>query len=230
MKLAVIPARGGSKRIPHKNIKPFVGKPIIAYSIEAALSSGLFDKVVVSTDDEAIAAVARDFGAEVPFMRPEAIAGDVVSARAAVHHAREFFQAQGCQVDYTCCIYATAPFIQAQYLSQGLERLQSSDKVYSFSVVEFEYTPYRGFIFENDKAKLLYPEHRNSRSQELATVYHDAGQFYWTKVQASMQDEPLVGSDFEPVVLPKYLVHDIDTQDDWLRAEMMYSYLDKAAC
>lgn len=225
MKLAVIPARGQSKRIHYKNIKSFCGQPIITYSIKKALESKLFDKVIVSTDDDEIAKVAKEHGAEVPFLRPADISGDYSSARAAVHHAREFYQKQGIDVTYTCCIYATAPFINLQYLEDGLRKLEKSSKLYSYAVTEFEYTPYRGFLIENGNVKLSYPEHRHTRSQDLPALYHDAGQFYWTKVTPDLEDEPLVGADAIPIIIPRYLVQDIDTLDDWVRAETIYKAL-----
>ncbi|MBZ9610218.1 pseudaminic acid cytidylyltransferase [Rheinheimera maricola] len=225
MRIAVIPARGGSKRIPNKNIKLFCGKPIIAYSIAAAHESGLFDKIIVSTDSENIADVAIQYGAQVPFLRPAELADDYASARVAVHHTREMLERQGLTISYTCCIYATAPFVQAASIVDGFNKLANSEKKYCFSVAQFDYSPFRGIVFSSGKAELLFPQHRHSRSQDMPAVYHDAAQFYWSKIQHPVIDEPLVGADFEPIIIPSMLVQDIDTAEDWTQAELKYQLL-----
>jgi pseudaminic acid cytidylyltransferase len=223
MKLAVIPARGGSKRIPRKNIREFCGKPIIAYSIEAALASGLFDQVIVSTDDDEIASVARDFGAETPFMRPGEIADDYTGTNAVVKHAIQWYQERSRSVSLSCCIYATAPFIHPEYLKEGHNKLINSGKSFAFSVTSFPF-PIQRAIHINRKGEMdaFWPEHRNTRSQDLEETYHDAGQFYWGRAQAFLNDEVIFSKISIPVILPRYLVQDIDTLEDWRRAEYMF--------
>lgn len=223
MKVAIIPARGGSKRIPRKNIRPFMGKPIIAYSIATALESGLFDSVIVSTDDEEIAVVARRWGAEAPFLRPKELANDYTSTNAVVKHAIQWLEQGRAHVEYVCCIYATAPLLQIKYLREGYEKLIRSDKSCVFSVTSFPF-PIQRAIRIDSKGQVvpLYPEHINKRSQDLEEVYHDAGQFYWSKAKALLNDSVNFSPTSLPVILPRYLVQDIDTPEDWRRAELMY--------
>jgi N-acylneuraminate cytidylyltransferase len=221
--VAVIPARGGSKRIPHKNIKVFAGKPIIAYSIEAALDSELFEKVVVSTDDEEIATVARSFGAEVPFFRPKALSDDHTGTNSVVKHCINWFRDNGEQFDYICCIYATAPFLRPSSLKEGVEKLTANEKSYAFSVTSYPFPIQRALRINSEGCvEALNPEHIFSRSQDLEDAYHDAGQFYWGRAAAFLKDEVVFSPNSVPVVLPRYLVQDIDTQEDWVRAELMY--------
>ena len=223
MRLAVIPARGGSKRIPGKNIRNFCGKPIIAYSIEAALRSGLFDRVVVSTDDNRIAAVAREYGAEAPFNRPAELADAHTGTNAVVRHAIKWFKSQGEIVSLVCCIYATAPFVRVQDLSEGFDRLKSSDKLYAFSVTSFDFPVQRAIrLLAKGGVEPVWPEYALSRSQDLEEIYHDAGQFYWGRPGAFLDDLPVFANHSIPVVLPKHRVQDIDTEEDWLRAELKY--------
>ena len=223
MKIAVIPARGGSKRIPRKNIKAFAGKPIIAYSIEAARDSQLFDRVIVSTDDEEIAVVARQHGAETPFLRPAPLSDDHTGTADVVKHALRWFQQHGVAVDMVCCIYATAPFVRAQDLRRGEQMLRDSDRSFAFSVTSFPFPIQRALRITADGAvQALHPEHALTRSQDLEHAFHDAGQFYWGYPQAFLDDVPLFSSASLPVVLPRYLVQDIDTPEDWTRAELMY--------
>jgi pseudaminic acid cytidylyltransferase len=222
MNVCVIPARGGSKRIHKKNIKDFLGKPIIAYSIEAALDSQLFDKVIVSTDDESIAEVAKDYGAEIPFVRPKELSDDFTSTNVVVKHAINWFLGQGIEINYVCCIYATAPFVKVTYLRQGLELLDNSNQLFSFSVTSFPFPVQRAIKINNDKISMLYPEHALIRSQDLDETYHDAGQFYWGRSQAFLDDVDLFSKNSIPIILPRYLVQDIDTLEDWKRAELMY--------
>jgi N-acylneuraminate cytidylyltransferase len=226
MNLAVIPARGGSQRIPRKNIRDFCGQPIIAYSIEAALDSGLFDRVMVSTDDEEIAAVARAFGAEAPFIRPASLADDHTGTSAVVRHAIAWQQEQGKPVDYACCIYATAPFIQVRYLREGFEKLVASGRSYVFSVTSFAFPIQRAIRLNPlGEVEALFPEHVFSRSQDLEEAYHDAGQFYWGRAQAFLEEVVAFSPASLPVILPRHLVQDIDTLEDWRRAELMYQAL-----
>lgn len=229
--LAVIPARGGSKRIPRKNIKNFHGKPLIAYSIQAALDSGLFARVIVSTDDEEIAAVARQYGAEVPFVRPAELANDFATTGAVIDHAIEHFEKSGETYDFICTIYATAPFIRAEYIAKGYELLKSSDAVNAFSCATMPFPIQRTFkINEQGRAEMFQPECYAMRSQDLEEAYQDAGQFYWTcrSRQKLNQDAVMFSGVSIPVVIPRYLVQDIDTPEDWKRAELMFEAVQRA--
>lgn len=224
--VCIIPARGGSKRIPKKNIKDFFGKPLISYTIETALKSKLFDKVVVSTDDETIAQVAKEYGAEVPFLRPDELSDDFTGTGAVISHALSFLQAQGEKYDYVCSIYATAPLLQVKYIQKGLERLQNSDAVNSFSATSMPFPIQRTFKINNDRCEMFWPENFSKRSQDLEEAYQDAGQFYWTNLNVE-SNEITFGKDSIPIILPRYLVHDIDTSEDWIRAEYMYEAINK---
>jgi N-acylneuraminate cytidylyltransferase len=223
MRLCVIPARGGSKRIPRKNIRPFAGRPIIAYSIDAARESGLFDRIMVSTDDAEIAEVAHGLGAEIPFLRPAELADDYVGTNAVVTQAIHWHAANGMPVGQVCCLYATAPFVQAHYLREGLDRLVATGKSFVFSVTTYPF-PVQRAIRLNDQGEVeaLFPEYRNTRSQDLEPTYHDAGQFYWGTAAAFIGDVPLFSSSALPVILPSHVVQDIDTEEDWYRAELMF--------
>ena len=225
MNVAIIPARGGSKRIPHKNIKAFCGKPLIAYSIEVAKKSELFEKIVVSTDDEAIATVARTYGADVPFMRPPELSDDFTGTGAVVEHTLKTLSAHGESFDFACTIYATAPLLQAQYLIQGFEALRTSDAVNAFSATSMPYPIWRSFkITDTKRCEMFWKENFAKRSQDLEEAYHDAGQFYWHNLHKTAHDV-MFGSESIPILLPRHLVQDIDTQEDWMRAELMYKVL-----
>jgi pseudaminic acid cytidylyltransferase len=229
VKIAVIPARGGSKRIPRKNIRMFCGEPIIAYSISAALQTGLFDQVVVSTDDEEIASVAREFGATTPFIRPKEIADDFTGTNAVVKHAVAWFNAQSNDVTHACCLYATAPLAQANFITEGYEALSRSDAAFAFSVTSYAFPIQRAVrITPDGRVDAIYPEHRMTRSQDLEHAYHDAGQFYWGTARAFLEDLPLFAPHSIGVILPRHLVQDIDTLEDWERAELMYRAIDRA--
>lgn len=222
--VAIIPARGGSKRIPRKNIKSFLGKPMIAYSIETAKASGLFDRIIVSTDDEEVASVARQYGAEIPFIRPRELSDDFTGTAAVVNHCIEWLKESGSTFDFVCCIYATAPFVQSKYLKQGIDALVSSDHEYSFSITSFPFPIQRAVQIIDGLIYSVSVEDMQKRSQDLTETYHDAGQFYWYK----MKDSKGVPSSPEcaiPVILPRYFVQDIDTEEDWDRAEAMYEVL-----
>ncbi|MGB3750664.1 MAG: pseudaminic acid cytidylyltransferase, partial [Arcobacteraceae bacterium] len=208
--IAIIPARGGSKRIPKKNIKEFFGKPLIAYSIEVALSSNLFEKVVVSTDDENIAKIAREYGAVVPFIRPPELSDDFTGTGDVVSHTIEYLQSQGEEYDYICTIYATAPLLQKEYLIDGYHQLQKSDAINAFSATSMPFPIQRTFKLNSEgRCQMFTPEHYMSRSQDLEEAYQDAGQFYWTKY-AKKSDEIMFGKDSIPIILPRHLVQDID--------------------
>lgn len=223
MKLCVIPARGGSKRIPGKNIRPFAGKPIIAYSIEAARTSKLFDRIIVSTDDKEIADVAASLGAEVPFVRPPELSDDYATTGDVVKHCVNWCWENEIPVTYVCCLYATAPFVKPEYLSEGYEKLVATDSSYAFSVTSFPF-PIQRAIRINDQGKVeaIWPENIFRRSQDLEDAYHDAGQFYWGRAEAFCNDEVIFSPASVAVLLPRYLVQDIDTIEDWHRAELMY--------
>jgi N-acylneuraminate cytidylyltransferase len=226
MKIAVIPARGGSKRIPRKNIREFAGKPIIAWSIGAALESRLFDRVIVSTDDEEIAEVSRQHGAETPFLRPKELADDYTGTNAVVKHAIGWFAAAGTPVDYACCIYATAPFVQPRYLREGYEKLVASGRSFAFSVTSYPFPIQRALrITADGGVEAIWPENIFRRSQDLEEGYHDAGQFYWGHAEAFLSDVVTFSNASVPVVLPRHLVQDIDTLEDWTRAELMFAAL-----
>jgi pseudaminic acid cytidylyltransferase len=229
VKIAVIPARGGSKRIPRKNIRMFCGKPIIAYSISAAQQTGLFDQVVVSTDDEEIATVAREFGATTPFIRPKEIADDFTGTNAVVKHAVAWFNAQSNEVTHACCLYATAPLVQANFITQGYEALSRSDAAFAFSVTSYAFPIQRAVrITPDGRVDAIYPEHRMTRSQDLEHAYHDAGQFYWGTARAFLEDMPVFAPHSIGVILPRHLVQDIDTLEDWDQAELMYQAINRS--
>ncbi len=217
MNIAIIPARGGSKRIPRKNIKLFHGKPIIAYTIEAALKSGCFDKVIVSTDDQEIADVARQYGALVPFMRPDDISDDYATTADVILHALNWFELQGEQIDYVCCLYATAPFIRASDIKNTYQLLvNSSSASFCFPVCEFPFPIQRGVkIDDNGRVAMFQPQHLNTRSQDLEKAYHDVGQFYWGKPEAYRQKIPTFSEHAIAYPIPRKRVVDLDTPEDW---------------
>ncbi|MFT5313258.1 MAG: pseudaminic acid cytidylyltransferase [Paraglaciecola sp.] len=223
MNLAIIPARGGSKRIPGKNIKAFAGKPLIAYSIKAAQQSGLFEQIIVSTDSEEIADIARQLGANVPFMRPDFLSDDYTGTSAVVKHGIEYCQQHYFEPDFTCCIYATAPFIQSDKLEEGFSRLQASpDKHFAFSVTSYAFPIQRAISLKNGGVEPFQPENMAKRSQDLLDAYHDAGQFYWGHSSAFLSGKGTFSPQSIPIILPRHLVQDIDTAEDWQRAELMY--------
>ena len=226
MKLCVIPARGGSKRIPFKNIKMFCGRPMISWSIDAALQSGCFDQVVVSTDHAEIAEVARHFGALVPFIRPAALSDDFTGTTTVIGHAINWFVSQGEAPEQVCCLYATAPFATAEDLRAGLEVLTESRADYAFSVTSYAFPIQRAIRIKSDQhIEMFNPENLNARSQDLETAYHDAGQFYWGRAQAWLQGKMIFSPTSMPVLLPRYRVQDIDTDEDWLMAEFLFRAL-----
>jgi len=223
MNIAVIPARGGSKRIPRKNIKDFCGKPMIAWSIEAALESHCFERIIVSTDDAEIATVAQNYGAELPFMRPDSLANDYTGTIPVIRHAVEWLVEHEERPENVCCLYATAPFVQPQNLRYGLELLQTQQCNYAFSVTSYTFPIQRAIrITQTSRVEMFQPEHFMTRSQDLEEAYHDAGQFYWGKAQAWLDEQPLFSQQSVPVNLPRYRVQDIDTQEDWDRAEWLF--------
>jgi pseudaminic acid cytidylyltransferase len=223
MRLAIIPARGGSKRIPRKNIKLFCGKPMIAWSIEAAKSSGCFDEIVVSTDDEEIAEVARSCGATTPFMRPAELSDDHTGTSPVMAHTIEWFRQNSQTPDEVCCLYATAPFVRGDDIVKGLDILTKNSCQYVFPVTSYAFPIQRAIrITEEKRVQMFYPEHFGTRSQDLDEAYHDAGQFYWGSADAWLQQMRIFGPDSIPIVLPRSRVQDIDTEEDWIRAELMF--------
>ena len=230
MRLAVIPARGGSKRIPRKNIKPFCGKPMIAWPIEAALDSGCFDAVIVSTDDTQIAEVAKAHGALVPFIRPDHLSDDHTGTLPVIRHAVQWFINAGQPPLEVCCIYATAPFVTGESIREGLKILRRTSADYAFTVTSYAFPIQRAVrLTEHGRVEMFQPEQFNTRSQDLAEAYHDAGQFYWGVADAWLESRPLFGCGSAPVMLPRHRVQDIDTSEDWLRAEWMFKAMSSSA-
>jgi N-acylneuraminate cytidylyltransferase len=221
--IAIIPARGGSKRIPHKNIKEFCGKPMIAWSIQTALESGCFERVLVSTDDPEISEVAQAHGAEVPFMRPTELSDDYTGTIPVISHAIRWQANHGMPATQVCCLYATAPFVQAEDLQRGLELLQHSGADFALSVTSFAFPIQRAVrITSEQRVEMFQPEHSNTRSQDLEEAWHDAGQFYWGHAAVWLDQKPFFAHQVMPVRIPRHLVQDIDTPEDWTRAEWMY--------
>lgn len=229
MNIAIIPARGGSKRIPKKNIRDFAGKPLIAYSIEAAKQSGLFDDIIVSTDCEHIAEIALANGATYFVKRDDSLSNDQIGTFPVVQHALSVYQENANPVDFVCCIYATAPFLEASYLQAGLNSLVASPaKAFAFSVTSFAFPIQRAIRLAQGGVEPLDPSKMKMRSQDLEECYHDAGQFYWGTSQAYVENKPMFAHHSIPIILPRHLVQDIDTQEDWTRAELMYrAYVNK---
>lgn len=222
MRVAIIPARGGSKRIPRKNIKDFCGKPMIAWSIEVAIASGCFDKIIVSTDDQEIGNIALQWGADVPFTRPSQLSDDYTSTIPVIRHAVQWLEANESKVDYACCIYATAPFISAKDLQAGWELINGSQHDYVFSVTSYAFPIQRAIqITEQGRVAMFNPEHFMTRSQDLEEAWHDAGQFYWGTAEAWCDQRAIFGESSIAVKLPRYRVQDIDTSEDWKRAEWL---------
>jgi len=222
MIVAVIPARGGSKRLPRKNIRFFNGKPMIAWSIEAAVESNVFDRIIVSTDDEEISCIAKERGAEVPFVRPAKLSDDYTATTAVIAHATQWLLDQGSKVDALCCIYATAPFVQAADIREGLIKLKGADWAYTFSVTDFAAPIFRAFQkVENGGVKMFFSEYFDTRSQDLPEAFHDAGQFYWGLPSSWLENKKIFDFHSAPIVVPRWRVQDIDTQRDWERAEVI---------
>ena len=221
-RLAIITARGGSKRIPKKNIREFCGKPILAYSIEAALSSGLFDHVMVSTDDTEIAEIATKYGAEVPFYRSEATSGDFATTNDVLAEVLAEYEKRGMHFDVACCIYPTAPFVTAEKLKTAVEQLEASDADTLIPVVSFSYPPQRAMVVEQERLVFKYPEYLDSRSQDLQPHYHDVGQFYVFRTDRFAVNKKLMVGNILPLIVSELEVQDIDNLTDWKIAEMKY--------
>lgn len=223
--IAIITARGGSKRIPKKNIKQFCGKPIIAYSIEAALHSGIFDEVMVSTDSEEIADVAIHFGASIPFMRSEATSNDYATTSDVLVEVIDNYKKSGCEFNIGCCLYPTAPFITAERLRDAYDVLYNSTAKTLLPVVAFSFPPQRGVYIHEDRLELAQPEFLNVRSQDIEKMYHDCGQFSFFRINAFMKEKKLITDNTIPFVLDEKEVQDIDTVSDWELAELKFKML-----
>jgi len=223
--VAIIPARGGSKRIPKKNIKDFFGKPLIAYSIEVAIKSKLFSKIIVSTDDEEIARIAKEYGAEVPFIRPKKLSDDFTGTKDVIDHTVNYLKKNGETYDYVCTIYATAPLLQEQYLQEGYKTIINSSVKHCFSATSMPFPIQRTFkINDEGRCEMFTPESFLVRSQDLEEAYQDAGQFYWEN-QTIESNEIIFGKDSIPIIIPRNFVQDIDTLEDWKCAEVMYKVM-----
>lgn len=230
MNVAIIPARGGSKRIPRKNVRMFCGRPMIAWSIQRAVESGLFDRIIVSTDDPEIMAVAREHGAEIPFVRPAELANDHAATLPVIRHAVEWLGQDGASIDLACCIYATAPLLTEEKLREGCSTLQQDRQLdFTFAVARFDFPIFRAVSLDSDhRVKMFWPEHETTRSQDLTPAFHDAGQFYWGTRDAWLKKERIFSSRSAGVVIPNSQVQDIDVEEDWGVAELKFNALHAA--
>lgn len=223
MNVAIIPARGGSKRIPRKNVRPFCGKPMLAWSIEALRDSGSVDRIVVSTDDDEIAQTALSLGAELPFRRPAELANDHAATLPVMAHAVGALRELGWKLDSVCCAYATAPLMNPDDLRRAREELEVSAADYVFTCTTFAFPIQRALRASAEGGvEPMFPESIQKRSQDLPTAFHDAGQFYWGTVDAYARQAPIFSSRSRPFLIPRYRVQDIDTEEDWLRAELLF--------
>lgn len=224
-KLAIIPARGGSKRIPRKNIKPFLGQPIIKYTIDAVLDSSCFDEIIVSTDDKEIAEISVKLGAKVPFMRSEETSSDFAMTADVIEEVLMEYRKRGREFDFCCCLYPTAPFISPEMLKKGLNILKDNNADSALPVVRFSYPIQRALKIEDGRLLMIWPENLNKRSQDLMPAYHDVGQFYWLNVKSFLEQKVLFGKFTVPIEVPESEVQDIDNEEDWKIAEMKYRIL-----
>lgn len=223
--IAIIPARGGSKRIPRKNIKDFLGKPIIAYSVEAAINSRVFDEVMVSTDDAEIAEIAKKYGANDPFFRSPELSNDMAMTAPVLVEVLNEYKKSGQEFDYGCCIYPCAPFINSQKIKEGLKLIKGNNADNAVPVVQFSYPIQRALKIENNKLSMILPENLNVRSQDLMPAYHDIGQYYWFKVESFLKEPILFSKNTVPIITAEREVQDIDTEEDWEIAEIKYKVL-----
>lgn len=220
--IAIITARGGSKRIPKKNIKEFCGEPIIAYSIRAAYESGAFDEVMVSTDSEEIKEIAEKYGAKVPFLRSEATSNDFATTADVINEVLSQYNSKGQEFDYACCIYPTAPFVTGKKLEEAMKKLSKDAFDSVVPVVQYSFPPQRAFVIRDDSVQYMFPEHRNTRSQDLEPIYHDCGQFYCINVKSFLNSGKIVGANSAAIVMSELEVQDIDNEIDWKLAELKY--------
>lgn len=223
--VAIIPARGGSKRIPKKNIKDFFGFPLISYSIKAALDSKLFDRIIVSTDDQEIANVAIEYGAEVPFIRPKNLSDDYSGTEVVRDHVIKYLEDNGEYFDFCCMIYATAPLLDKDFLIKGFIELKNSNASNAFSCTTMPFPIQRTFkINTNGRCEMFFPEYYMSRSQDLEESYQDAGQFYWSNLN-NKSEKVMFSEDSIPIILPRYFVQDIDTMEDWKKSRIYVFFI-----
>lgn len=220
--VAIITARGGSKRIPRKNIKEFLGKPIIEYSIKVALDSGIFDEVMVSTDDDEIAEIAKRAGAKIPFMRSADAANDFATTTDVIAEVIKQYKEIGREFDFACCIYPTAPFVTKELLLKAQELVEKENADSCFPIIQYSFPPQRGMIVENGNAKYKYPEYQFTRSQDLEKIYHDSGQFYLFNVKKFEQTGKMLGDTIKPIIISEMEAQDIDNEEDWKIAEIKY--------
>lgn len=224
MKIAVIPARGGSKRIPRKNVLPFAGLPMLAHSIRAAQAAAVFEHILVSSEDEEILATGARYGGE-SLVRPLELADDHAGTIPVIRHATIWAEAQGWQLDAVCCIYATAPFVRGEDIVAGLRMLCGDALDFAFSATTFPYPVFRGLLRDDPGVRMIFPEHFTTRSQDLPEAIHDAGQFYWGTPRAWKEEQRLFTKQAAPLMLPRHRVQDIDTPEDWQRAEILWKVL-----
>lgn len=227
MNICIIPARGGSKRIPRKNIKLFCGQPMIAYSIKSAIESNIFDRIIVSTDDDEIAKTSINYGAEVPFLRPKELSDDYSTTTDVIEHAHAWLIDNQVSVKFLCVLYATAPFTSSNDIINGFNQIKNykNCKVV-FPIVEYNFPIQRAIkLTNNGSLDMFQPEHLLSRSQDLEKAYHDAGQFYWMRSEFIGSGASPFSKIARPIIIPHYRVQDIDTDDDWIRAELIYKSL-----
>jgi len=225
--IAIIPARGGSKRIPGKNIKDFLGKPIIAYVIETAIKSGIFDEVMVSTDSVEIADVARKYGAIVPFMRSDKTANDFATTAEVLSEVISSYEANGIKIKNACCIYPTAVLLSDKHLQHANHNFEKWNYDTLISVLKFSYPPQRGLRENSGKLEMIWPENKSKRSQDLESYYHDAGQFYFFNVEKFKEKRELFTDNTGYLLLSEYEAQDIDNPDDWTMAELKFRFLKK---
>lgn len=228
--VCVIPARGGSKRVPGKNIRPFCGRPLMAWSIDCAKESGLFDRIIVTTDSEDIAKVARECGAEVPFFRPPHLSDDITPTIPVVAHAVKELENQGEHYDYVCCLYATAPLVNPASLRKGFETIRSRpEKSFAISVTSYAFPIYRSIkLEEDDSIAMNFTDQEKYRTQDYPEAYHDAAQFYWGRPDSYYRENRFFTNASVGVRIPRSQVQDIDTEDDWILAEALFKVLRKA--
>jgi N-acylneuraminate cytidylyltransferase len=223
MNFAIIPARGGSKRIKRKNVADFCGKPMLAWSIEAAKQSGCFEQIIVSTDDEQIAEVAENYGACVPFKRPTKLADDYATTAAVMQHASSWVKKSFPDIENLCCVYATAPLLSPAVILEGLDAMKSQPCDFAISVTTFAFPIQRALrISMNDEMSFFDEKFRSTRSQDLDEAWHDAGQFYWGRIDAWIKQLPIISDRTKPIKISRHLVQDIDTPEDWARAEWLF--------
>lgn len=223
--IAIITARGGSKRIPRKNIKKFCGKPILAYSIEAAIASGVFDEVMVSTDDEEIAEIAKQYGAKVPFLRSVETANDYATTADVLCEVLERYKTAGQEYDFACCIYPTAPFVTSEKLKGAMEVLKETGADSVMPVTAFSFPPMRGMYIRDENVSYVFPEYSQKRSQDIETMYHDCGQFYSFEIERFKKTKKLVTENTKAIVVSELEVQDIDNELDWKLAELKYEMM-----